>query len=310
MRTFVIGGGGFIGSHLVQSLQATGRNVSVIGRRLERPAHLGSDVEYIPCDVMDQGHLLASLNGCEELVDLSYAGIAAVESSNAREDHFKNINAMFSILDAAVQLPILRKLIVMSSGGTVYGAADVMPISESYPTCPISPYGITKLTLECYALMYHKVSKLPVSVVRPSNAFGVGQRPFTGQGFISTAIGLTLRGEPIPVFGSGGTIRDYVHVRDVARGIVAALDLGVAGQAYNIGSSVGRSNLDIIATLRKIACRRGVTVSLKEVAARVVDVPANVLSFQKLQVHTGWSPIEDFEGGVLEMWDELSRSAK
>jgi UDP-glucose 4-epimerase len=207
-----------------------------------------------------------------------------------------------TLLEEAESLPGLRKLIVTSSGGTVYGVAAQMPISETAPTVPVSPYGIVKLSIERYSLMFHLLRSLPVVIVRPANAYGVGQQPFMGQGFIATAIGHILREEPISLFGNGQTIRDYIHVADVATGILSALQMGGNGESYNIGTSIGRSNLEIIESLKQLAAKEGRPVRVDLLPARGFDVPSNVLSYAKLHADTGWKPLESFEQRLAEMW--------
>src|SRR5690606_21829759 len=118
---------------------------------------------------------------------------------------------------------------------------------------PISPYGITKLVMERYALISYLTKQLPVTVVRPANAYGLGQRPFTGQGFIATAMGMILEKRPVTIFGARDSIRDYIHVRDVASGLVAALAHGHNGEIYNIGTAIGRSNTDVLQEISTLA---------------------------------------------------------
>jgi UDP-glucose 4-epimerase len=127
------------------------------------------------------------------------------------------------------------KLLLVSSGGTVYGEADELPISETHATKPISPYGVTKLTLENYAYLYAATHDLKFVCVRPANAYGIGQKAFVGQGFVATALASAMRGMPIKIFGHCGTIRDYLYVSDLASGIVSALEHGHLSETYNLG---------------------------------------------------------------------------
>jgi UDP-glucose 4-epimerase len=156
--------------------------------------------------------------------------------------------------------------VLVSSGGTVYGVARSLPIAEDHPTEPISPYGITKLTIEKYAGMFGAASGLPIVIVRPGNAYGEGQHASTGQGFIATAMDAICRGEAVGVFGPIGTIRDYVHVADVASGIVAAWILGAAGETYNIGTGVGREQPRRPRTDRAARAGRGLRASMDHAA--------------------------------------------
>lgn len=146
-----------------------------------------------------------------------------------------------------------RRLLLVSSGGTVYGPPQSLPITESHATAPISPYGITKLTINHYALMFHHTRDLPVVVVRPANAFGIQQRSRTGQGFLAAAIDATLSVREIEIYGEAGTIRDFIHVSDLASGILAGLKCGDNGEIYNLGSGIGTCNLDVVAMLRPMA---------------------------------------------------------
>jgi UDP-glucose 4-epimerase len=185
----------------------------------------------------------------------------------------------------------------------VYGHARSLPIKEDHPTDPVSPYGITKLAVEKYALMYWKTSSLPVVCVRPGNGYGEGQRAFAGQGFIATAIASVLEQRELSLFGESGTIRDYIHVADLAHAIVAALDRGKAGECYNIGTGIGRSNREILEALARLCRPMGLEPIVRVLPARPFDVAANVLDSTKLRVDTEWSPMVSFEVGLTRTWE-------
>lgn len=308
MRTCVIGGHGFVGRHVVRALLSSGRDVLILGRRRDRPDELPQAAAYASCDLVDRVSLRHHLEGVGEIVSLAHATPPVLGSNDLFGDHVANLQPVLVLLEEAERLVTLRKLIVTSSGGTVYGVAEDEPITEAAPTAPVSPYGITKLAIERYALMFHLLRSLPVAIVRPSNVYGVGQRAFTGQGFIATAIGHALRDEPIAIFGDGLTTRDYIHVNDVAAGIGAVLEMGSPGEAYNLGTSIGRSNLDILDFLRQLALADDLTLKVHQLPARGFDVPSNVLSYEKLFAQTGWSPKEQFEGRVAEMWSAMKAS--
>lgn len=304
MRCCVIGGAGFIGVWLVRELLATGREVRVLGRRAERPADLPAATEYVSV-----GHGVidwtTSLAGADEIVDLAYATVPQTSYADPVYDILANLPPTVGLLEAARALP-LRKMVVASSGGTVYGHVDVLPIAESSQTNPVSPYGITKLTQEKYALMFHRLHGVPVSIVRPANAYGPGQRAFTGQGFIATAMGAILKHQEVTVFGESGTVRDYIHVADVARGILAVLDSGDAGQVYNLGTGVGRNNREVLRAVEPLAARRDLPVRIRVAPARQFDVRANVLDSTRLRACAGWAPTEDFNEGLSSMWDAIA----
>ena len=297
----VIGGAGFIGSHLVVELINSGREVSVIGRRELSILEGYANVEYLQGDINNRDFLMKSLRGIDEVIDLAYSSVPKTSFDNPILDIKDNLPSAVALFDALSELAI-KKTIFVSSGGTVYGEPTELPILETYPTNPVSPYGITKLALEKYAYMYFKLKKLPVVCVRPSNPYGEGQKAFVGQGFVATAIASIINGQEINVFGECGTIRDYIYVKDLAKGLVAALDHGVPGEIYNIGTGVGRSNLDVIRQIEVSANKHHLTTKIRSMPERPFDVSANVLDSSKLMAISEWSPSVSFADGIEQTW--------
>lgn len=302
MRTCLIGGAGFIGTYLADVLLTTGREVVVLGRREECPPGLNKKVTYISCNYANQNSLCKAIDPCEEVIDLAYATVPQTSFENPVFDLQSNLLPSVTLLEEVKRHPTIKKLVIVSSGGTVYGPVKRLPIIEEDTTSPISPYGITKLTIERYALMFYRLFGLPVTIVRPSNAYGLGQKPFTGQGFIATAMGKIVQGKDVEIFGEEGTIRDYLHVKDVATGILAALVHGGEGEIYNLGSGIGRSNKEVLRQILPLAERDNFSISVTHSAPRGFDVPGNVLSYGKLLNCAGWQPKISFENGLEEMW--------
>lgn len=298
----VIGGAGFIGEYVTRLLAASGREVVVLGRRAKPDRALPPGVDYVSGDYADRAVLQGVLAGTSEVIDLAYATVPQTSFADPVFDIVSNMPASVGLLQEAVAARV-RKVVLVSSGGTVYGVAESLPIREDHRSDPISPYGITKLAVEKYAWMFRHVAGLPVVVVRPGNAYGEGQRALSGQGFVATAVNLIIRGREIELFGAEGTVRDYIHVADIASGIMAALEYGAPGSAYNIGSGTGRSNLDVLKTLQPLANRSGFRVRTRILPARSFDVPANVLDSRKLEMVSGWRPKVAFDDGIGSVWD-------
>lgn len=303
--TLVIGGAGYIGRFLVQQLVATGRRVTVLGRSPAPRYGLPKGVAYVAGDFAQKDLVCGLLDAHHEVIHLAYATVPNTSFENPLADLLQNLPPTVQLFAEAADRGV--KLVLVSSGGTVYGEAIELPIRETHPTRPISPYGVTKLTLENYAYLYAKTHGLKFVCVRPSNAYGPGQRPFAGQGFIATAMASVMRGIPIKIFGQSGAIRDYLYVSDLASGIVSALMHGHQSETYNLGSGVGLSNLDVVDLLKPLMREIGYEVQLENVPERAFDVRANVLDSSRLQMDTGWKPHVGFDEGLVIARDWLAR---
>ena len=296
INTLVIGGSGYIGGYLVPQLMATGRKVTVLGRGKTPRYELPENAIYISGDFAEVELITHLLDTHQEVVHLAYATVPNTSFDNPLADLLQNLPATVQLFSEAADRNV--KLVLVSSGGTVYGEADELPIQETHSTKPISPYGVTKMTLENYAYLYAATHGLKFVCVRPANAYGVGQRPFIGQGFISTAIASAMRGIPIKIFGQHGTVRDYLYVSDLASGIVSALERGHLSETYNLGSGIGLSNLDVIERLTPFLKKDKYEVPLEILPERSFDVKVNVLDSRKLMEHTGWMQQVDFDHGM------------
>jgi UDP-glucose 4-epimerase len=294
--TLVIGGTGYIGMHLIPDLLATGRNVTILGRKSTPPHTLPKGVTYVSGDFSQRELIGALLDSHQEVIHLAYATVPNTSFENPLADLLQNLPPTVQLFSEVAARG--RILVLISSGGTVYGEAIKLPIREDHPTRPISPYGVTKLTLEHYAYLYAVTHGLKFVCLRPSNAFGPGQQPFVGQGFISTAIASAMRGQSIKIFGQRGTVRDYIYVTDLVAGIIGALRNGHLSETYNVGSGVGLSNIDVIEAISPLMKAMGYTVSVEHLPERAFDVKTNVLDSTKLYEHTGWASQLEFADGL------------
>ncbi|WP_310391087.1 NAD-dependent epimerase/dehydratase family protein [Hymenobacter sp.] len=303
VTTCVIGGAGFIGRAVVTELLARGRQVVVVGRN-DSPIGLPAGVRYLE-NFIENGleTVREALEASTEVIDLAYSTSPGTSFDDPVNDLLVNVPETVRLFELAAGMPHLRKFVWVSSGGTVYGRTPAIPISETHPTFPISPYGITKLALEKYAHMYFETRQLPVVCVRPANAYGEGQRPYGSQGFVATAIASILDQRELTLYGEHGTVRDYLHVMDMATGIVAALEAGEPGEVYNLGSGQGLTNRQVLELLAPRAEAMGRSLWTRVQPARPFDVPANILDCGKLQKASGWQPYLSIEQGLAKTWE-------
>lgn len=248
--------------------------------------------------------LCRALEGVSEVVHLAWSTVPGSSYEEPLHDLLSNVPPTVRLFEESLKSGVER-LVYVSTGGAIYGEPASLPLTEDSPTCPMSPYGTSKLAAERYAQMFHALKGLPVVVVRPGNAYGEGQRPFSGQGFVATAIGCVLSRREIPVFGERGTVRDYIHVSDVAEGIVAALDHCQPYGCFNIGTGIGRSNRDVIEALEPLAHADGLQVRVSTQEARPFDVSASVLDSTRLTAVSGWKPRVSFADGIRRTWEAL-----
>lgn len=306
LHTLVIGGSGFIGHALLPVLALTGRTITVLGRSNFPRNPLPPGVIYMQGDAGNPTLLAQLIQGVDEVVDLAYATVPKTSFIDPLFDVTANLPTAVHALQMASKGRLHRYLLV-SSGGTVYGNSDAERIAESHPTNPVSPYGISKLVTEKYALFFHQMKKLPVVIARPGNPFGIRQIGLTAQGFIGVAMASIRSQLPVTVYGERGTVRDYLHVDDLAQGLGALLEHGLPGTVYNLGSGLGHDNLDVLELLKAVVSSEGISVRIAHQPARAFDVQRNVLDSSIAQQHCGWQTRWSLADGLRQVWQSYSQ---
>lgn len=299
----VIGGNGFIGRALVPRLAMSFGKVTVLSRSGagEYGAGLPRNVRQIQGDFGDTGVLLPLLDSHDAIVHLAYATVPNTSFDNPIADLTKNLVPAVSLFSEVSKRGCF--LVLISSGGTVYGEPLRVPLTEDHSMWPVSPYGVTKLTLEHYAHLYSATHGLKYLSIRPANPYGPGQKPFAGQGFIATAIACALRKQAVEIYGERGAIRDYIFIDDLAAGIVKLTCSGADGQAFNLGSGIGRSNEDVVDAIRLAIRGDGLALEVEKKPPRPFDVTANILDCSRARQLTGWRPEVSFEEGIRRTYE-------
>ena len=199
----------------------------------------------------------------------------------------------------------LRKLIYVSSGGTVYGIPQKNPIDENHPTYPMSSYGITKLCVEKYLALYADLYGMDYRIARPSNVYGEGQRLHIHQGVVGVFVDRVFHDEPIQIWGDGKVRRDYLYITDLVSALLALLDHEGPSRIFNISSGQGHAVLEIAQMIGNIS---GKKVEIKFLSGRGFDVPVNVLSSERLKDETGWVPKVSLEEGISRYIEWFSKT--
>jgi UDP-glucose 4-epimerase len=305
MRSLVLGGGGFIGSNLCRALVTAGERVRVFESRPFDPSRgLPADaVEWRQGDFTDREQVADALTGCDVVYHLVSTTLPKTSNDDPAYDLQSNAVSTLNLLEAAGKKGV-RKIIFVSSGGTVYGIPQQIPIPENHPTEPICSYGIGKLAIEKYLHLYNVLRGLDYCILRLSNPFGEWQGPTGGQGAIAAFLHKGLKRETIEIWGDGSVVRDYLYIADAVSALVKAKDYSGQVRVFNIGSGVGRSVNEVIATIESVV---GHPVSRKYLPTRAFDVPRNVLDIKRAAELLGWRPTHSFEEGLRRTWEWMQR---
>jgi len=302
MKVTVFGGGGFIGSAICDRLLRDGHALRIFERPRVDPYRAfaaGEDVEWVTGDLLSMHDLGAAIDGSDAVVHLVSTTLPKSSNDDPVYDVQTNLVASLQMLEA-MRARDVRRIVFISSGGTVYGTPQRVPVDEAHPTEPQVSYGIVKLAIEKYLLMYQRLHGFRTRILRVANPYGERQRVATAQGAVGVFLHRALRNEPIEVWGDGSVVRDYIYVADVAEAFAKALAYEGDQSVFNISSGQGVSLNELLAQLEGLLGR---PVERRYLAGRSIDVPANVLDNSLARRELGWSPQVDLARGLARTAD-------
>jgi len=297
MRCIVFGGSGFIGLNLTNALIEQGYKVRVFDRESpELLSNLLNQIEWVRGNFLDEEDVKNAIRDCDIIFHLISTTLPKSSNDNPIYDVESNLVGTLKLLSCANKCGV-KKIIFASSGGTIYGKSESTPIKESHPNNPISSYGITKLAIEKYLHLFYLEYGLEYCVLRISNPYGFGQKIQSKQGVVSVFTSKALSGQPIEIWGDGSVIRDYIHIDDVIQAFIKTITYSGEEKIFNIGCGEGK-NLNEILSVIEGALKIPIQVSYK--AARLLDVPVNILDNTLAKKELGWEVTREFSQGVDE----------
>ena len=315
MKLLVTGGAGFIGSNLVRYFLAEHQDVEVINLdlltyagNLDNLAGLDEDPRYrfVHSDICDPSLVGDLVAGVDAVLNL--AAESHVDRSITHDTPFvrTNVNGTHTLLSAVLAAPKPLRFVQVSTD-EVYGElpwrdpanadADTAAerFTESTALAPRSPYSATKASGDMLALAYHRTHGLDVVVTRCSNNYGPYQFP---EKLIPLMVSNAMKGDPLPVYGDGLNVRDWIHVRDHCCGLDAALRKGRSGEAYNFGGDAERTNLQIVkAILEHTGADPGLVSFVED---RLGHDRRYAVDATKAKEELSWAPLVEFEEGLAE----------
>lgn len=286
-RVIVTGGAGFIGSHIVDALIEAGYEVAVIDNlSTGKRENLNPKAAFYEVDICDAEALERVFAEVKPAAVSHQAAMADVRGSLEAPDAYAMVNVVGTLrLLKAAHRHGVRKIVMASTGGAIYGEGAPLPATEDTVAHPLDPYGVSKLSGEHYLYAFRRNFGLDYCALRYGNIYGPRQNPFGEAGVVAIFCGRMLRGQPVTIYGDGRQLRDFTYVGDVTDANLRALRAGSG--VYNIGTGVGA---DVNTIFEHLARLTGYTLPAQYGPARAGEVRANTLDATRARQELGWQP--------------------
>jgi len=295
-RVLVTGGAGFVGSMLVRRLVEAGARVTVLDDLFTGSAEVLPTAAQLVVGTVEDASLVRELVGQASVVFHLAARNIIASTRDPQSDFATNIGGTLNVLMAARECSLDR--VVYTGSTSIYGNPRSIPINEEDGIQPLSPYAVSKLGGENYALAFYESYGTPVSVVRYSNVFGVGQRPDNPYcGVISKFFAAAYEGRPLLVHGDGEQTRDFTYIDDaVSATMLAAVHPRAEGEVFNVGTGIETS---VNALALQVAAATGREVEIQHVDRRDIDnIRRRVVSIEKARRMLRWAPQVTLAAGL------------
>lgn len=301
-RVLVIGGNGFIGSHLVDSLVSRGHTVAVFDL-FDSTDHrwTAQGVETIAGDFLNTGDVERAVQNMDVVVHMLSTTDPAKSEEDPTLDVRTNILSSISLFQKCAEAGVSH-VFFPSSGGAIYGSQNRSVFSEESPTFPISPYAIGKLAIENYLGYFARKYGLTSTIFRISNPYGTRQNPRKRQGIIPIFLRQIMKGEPVAVMGDGTMVRDYIYVNDVAEIMAEMITGSPRHNLYNLGSGVATSVNEIVNVVAQVT---GVQPEIVRLPVPSTYVGHVTLDVTRLRAEVSDIELTPLVQGVAQTWREM-----
>lgn len=297
MKVLVTGGAGFIASHIVDAYLIAGHKVVIVDNLTTgQEININPKAQFYKLDIRDQE--LLDIIRKEEIEIVSHqAAQVDIRRSVLDPGYDASVNILGSInlLEACVKTGV-KHFIFASTGGAIYGEQSYFPANEEHPLNPMSPYGITKLTLEKYLYYYSNTYNLTYTALRYGNVYGPRQNPKGEAGVVAIFCEQMLAGKTPIINGDGKQTRDYIYIGDVVKANLLALEnyQTVFNQAFNVGTGI---ETDVVAIFKTLQDELKTNYEQIHAAAKAGEQRRSVLNINKAKEKLGWQPTVDLKTG-------------
>ena len=303
MKALVVGGNGFIGSHLVDRLIQSGWEVNVLDLQERRYDPIPVPVHFIRGDLTQPYLVREALINIDVVFHLAWATIHEISNQDPAADVKANLIPSIHLLEACHQAGV-RRIVFTSSGGTVYGPAQELPIPETHPQNPINAYGITKLAVEKYLQMFKHLYNLDYVILRPSVPYGPRQNPLGRQGAVVVFLYRVAHSLPVTIWGDGSITRDYFYISDLVEALIAAAERDLDREhVFNIG---GGQETPLTGLLELVEKTVGKEAIVEYKPSRKFDAPRIVLDTSLAHHKLDWRPKVNLVQGLAQTWSWMS----
>ena len=308
MNKLILGAAGFIGTNLaIKIAQDNNDKITLVDKKKDYFNNINKynyNNIIIKESSLDINMDFKILENQDIVYHLVSSNVPTTSNKHITNDIQSNVIFSSNLLEACVKYKV-KKVIFISSGGTVYGKESDCPLSENTPTNPISSYGIQKVTIEKLLYLYNYMYGLDYRIIRLANPYGPYQRPNGVLGAVTTFTYRALKGEEIQVYGDGTVIRDFIYIDDAIRAITKIESGECEYKTFNLGCGYGTSINDVLNIIKHSL---NANIIVRYESGRKVDVPVNYLDISRYEKYYGKLNPISLEEGIVKTAEFMKKN--
>ena len=308
MKILLLGAAGFIGTNLtIELAKKTEDEITLVDRSkafFKPIVSMGlKNVHILEADLTVDMDFDSILKEQEVVYHLVSTTVPTTSNQHISQELVSNVIFSANLFEACIRCDV-KKVVFVSSGGTVYGKEVDCPLKEKTATNPISSYGVQKITIEKLLYLYRYMYGLDYRIIRLANPYGPYQRPNGVLGAVTTFTYKALKGDEITVYGDGSVVRDFIYIDDAIRAIMKIVNGENKHRTFNLGCGYGTSIKQVLETIEKAL---GIKLNVSYLEGRKVDVPVNYLDISRYEKYYGALNPISLEDGIRKTADFMKK---